>query len=257
MEGMSALFGGLMRLVQRIGNSDVAVLVQGESGTRRELVPRLIYETRAKGQFVPIDCAALPPYLVEGELFGHGPRAVDGGIPARLGLIQAAHGGTVFLDKIEELPAEIQEMLLGVLQRQMIRPAGSNRSHPCRFRLISGTTGNLAEEVWAGRFRRDLYCRLNVITLDIPPLRERKADIPGLVSYFLANGGHHHQVEPELLAAMERHTWPGNIRELENCVAQLVAQSMDEYLHAEHFPAWIQTSVENAEFRSEGKRPYH
>ena len=238
MVGTSAPFRKVLELVQKVGNSEVAVLLQGESGTGKELVARMIYETKAKGQFVPIDCGALPPNLVESELFGHERGAFTGALSARTGLLQAANGGTAFFDEIGELPAEGQAKLLRSLQQQEIRPVGSDRSRPCRFRIIAATNRNLAEEVKAGRFRLDLYFRVNVVTLDIPPLRERKEDIPALVDHFLAKAGSGHTYAPELVEALSAHTWPGNVRELENCVARLVALSADERLHVEDLPPW-------------------
>jgi DNA-binding NtrC family response regulator len=236
--GKSPLFRKVLELVQKVGNSDVAVLLQGESGTGKELVARMIYEVKPKGRFVPIDCGALPSNLVESELFGHERGAFTGALSARLGLLQAAHGGTAFFDEIGELPAEGQAKLLRSLQQQEIRPVGSDQSRPCRFRIIAATNRNLAEEVKAGEFRLDLYFRLNVVTLFIPPLRERKEDILELVKHFLAKANCSHTFGPELVQALSCHTWPGNIRELENCVARLVALSGDERLHVEDLPPW-------------------
>jgi DNA-binding NtrC family response regulator len=236
--GTSTLFRKVLELVQKVGNSDVAVLLQGESGTGKELVARMIYEVKPKGQFVPIDCGALPPNLVESELFGHERGAFTGALSARPGLLQAAHGGTAFFDEIGELPAEGQAKLLRSLQQQEIRPVGSDRSRPCRFRIIAATNRNLAEEVKAGKFRLDLYFRVNVVTLFIPPLRKRKEDIPELVKHFLEKADCSRTFGPELVQALSGHTWPGNIRELENCVARLVALSGDESLHVEDLPPW-------------------
>jgi len=236
--GTSTLFRKVLELVQKVGNSDVAVLLQGESGTGKELVARMIFEVKPKGQFVPIDCGALPPNLVESELFGHERGAFTGALSTRPGLLQAAHGGTAFFDEIGELPTEGQAKLLRSLQQQEIRPVGSDRSRPCHFRIIAATNRNLAEEVKAGKFRLDLYFRVNVVTLFIPPLRERKEDIPELVNHFLAKADSGFSFGPELVQALEGHTWPGNIRELENCVARLVALSVDQRLHVEDLPPW-------------------
>jgi transcriptional regulator with PAS, ATPase and Fis domain len=229
----------LLDLVNKVGKSDVAVLLQGESGTGKELVAKLIYSIRAKGQFVPVDCGALPVNLVESELFGHERGAFTGALSARPGLLQKAHDGTAFFDEVGELSTEAQVKLLRALQERQIRAVGSDRCRPCQFRLIAATNRNLAEEVKTGRFRLDLYFRINVITLEIPPLRERKDDIPALVQYFLAKAGFpHYRVDQPLLAALAQHEWPGNVRELENCIARLIALTSDEALHVEHLPRW-------------------
>jgi DNA-binding NtrC family response regulator len=255
IETTSAPFRKLLDLVQKIGNSDVAALLQGETGTGQKLVARMIYETRAKGQFVPINCAALRPNLVESELLGHERGASTEGLPARPGLLQAAHGGTAFFEEVGELASEGQAILLRALQRQEIRPVGSNRSHPCRFRIIAATSRNLAEDVKASKFRRDLYLRLNVLTLDIPPLREHKEDIPVLINHFLTKAGSGHSFGPELVEALSAHTWWGGLRELENCVAQLVALSTDGRLHVEDLPAWGMRSLAGQSTASEVAQP--
>jgi transcriptional regulator with PAS, ATPase and Fis domain len=229
----------LLDLVNKVGKSDVAVLLQGESGTGKELVAKLIYSIRSKGQFVPVDCGALPVNLVESELFGHERGAFTGALSARPGLLQKAHDGTAFFDEVGELSTEAQVKLLRALQERQIRAVGSDRSRPCQFRLIAATNRNLAEEVKVGRFRLDLYFRINVVTLEIPPLRERKDDIPDLVHYFLNKSGHpHYRVDPPLLAALAQHNWPGNVRELENCISRLIALTSDDALHVEHLPRW-------------------
>lgn len=230
----------LLDLVNKVGKSDVAVLLQGESGTGKELVAKLIYSVRAKGHFVPVDCGALPVNLVESELFGHERGAFTGALSARPGLLQKAHDGTAFFDEVGELSTEAQVKLLRALQQREIRAVGSDRSRPCQFRLIAATNRNLAEEVKVGRFRLDLYFRINVITLEIPPLRERKDDIPALVQYFLNKAGlPHYRVDAPLLAALAQHNWPGNVRELENCMARLIALTSDDALHVEHLPRWV------------------
>jgi transcriptional regulator with PAS, ATPase and Fis domain len=212
------------------------VLVQGESGTGKELVARAIYGLRPEGPFVPIDCSAISANLVESELFGHERGAFTGAQSARKGLLEAADGGTAFFDEIGELPAEAQAKLLRVLQEQYVRPIGSNVSRPCRFRVIAATNRNLADEVERHNFRLDLYYRLNVLTLELPPLRERLGDIPILLEHFLRNTGEGYKYGPGLLDILAAHHWPGNVRELKNCVARLITLTSDDYLHAEHLP---------------------
>jgi DNA-binding NtrC family response regulator len=221
----------IREMIRKVGRSRVSVLIQGESGTGKELVARAIYAARPEGEFVPIDCGSLVPTLIESELFGHQRGAFTGAVGSRTGLLQTAHGGTAFFDEIGELSAEAQVKLLRVLQQQEIRPVGSNRSQPCSFRTIAATNRNLEEEVRCGRFRLDLYFRLNVVALELPPLRNRKGDIPGLAEDFLRKNGYRHEITPEVLEAMMAYCWPGNIRELHNCVDRMVALSSDQYLH--------------------------
>ena len=223
----------LREMIGKVAKSRVSLLLQGESGTGKEVVARAIHAVKAQGEFVPVDCGSLAPTLIESELFGHERGSFTGAVTARLGLLRTAHGGTAFLDEIGELPPEAQVKLLRVLQQQEIRPVGSNRSEPCSFRVIAATNRNLAEEVRRGRFRLDLYFRINVVTLELPALRDHKEDIPCLIAEFLRRKGYQHRITPEVLDAMMAYSWPGNIRELENSVDRLVALSSDQYLHAQ------------------------
>jgi transcriptional regulator with PAS, ATPase and Fis domain len=234
--GESEALQNLIQLIQKVGRSDISVLLQGESGTGKELVARAIYAIRSEGPFVPIDCSAMPANLVESELFGHERGAFTGAQTARKGLLEAADGGTAFFDEVGELPADAQAKLLRVLQQQELRPIGSNVSRRCSFRVIAATNRILAEEVENHNFRLDLYYRLNVVTLELPPLRERHGDIPILMKYFLRNTGREYKYEPGLMECMLAHRWPGNVRELKNCMARLITLTSDEYLHAEHLP---------------------
>ena len=234
--GQSEALQGLIDLIEKVGQSDVSVLLQGESGTGKELVARAIYGMRPEGLFVPIDCGSIPANLVESELFGHERGAFTGAQTTRKGLLETADGGTAFFDEIGELPGEAQAKLLRVLQQQELRPVGSNSSRRCSFRVIAATNRNLGEEVEQHRFRLDLYYRLNVVTLELPPLRQRLSDIPILVRYFLRHTGRDYQFGRGLLECMLEHSWPGNIRELKNCVARLITLTSDDILHAEHLP---------------------
>ena len=214
------------------------ILIQGASGTGKKLVAELIYQVKGTGHFVPIDCGALSPSLFESELFGHERGAFTGAVQHRVGLLQSAHGGTAFFDEVGELSLESQAKLLRCIQQREVRSVGSNRSCPCIFRLIAATNRDLAEEVRQGRFRLDLFYRLNVVTLEVPSLSSRRSDIPQLVEYFLKRSGRPYEVPGEILDAMMAHEWPGNVRELENCVSRLVALSGDGRWHLEHLPSW-------------------
>jgi DNA-binding NtrC family response regulator len=233
MLGTSARSLKVARLVEKLGKSRVPTLILGESGTGKEIVARAIHDVRSQGAFVPIDCGALSANLVESELFGHERGAFTGALATRHGLLQMADGGTAFFDEVGELPLDAQAKLLRTLQQQEIRPVGSNRARPCTFRILAATNRNLRDEVEEGRFRLDLYYRLDVVTLELPPLRECKGDIPLLFDHFLGRTSSSKRPEPGLMEALLQHAWPGNIRELENCVARLVALSSDAWLHIE------------------------
>jgi len=233
MFGTSASSLKAARLIKKLGNSRVPTLIFGETGTGKEVAARAIHEVRNQGAFVPIDCGALSANLVESELFGHERGAFTGALATRPGLLQMADGGTAFFDEVGELPLDTQAKLLRTLQQQEIRPVGSNRVKPCTFRILAATNRNLKDEVREGRFRLDLYYRLDVVTLELPPLRECKDDIPLLFNHFLTRTGSSARPAPGLLEAILEHSWPGNIRELENCVARLVALSADAWLHIE------------------------
>jgi transcriptional regulator with PAS, ATPase and Fis domain len=238
LAGMSGPMQDVLELIRKVGNSDVPVLIQGESGTGKELVARAIHHLSSRGEFVPIDCGAMPAHLVESELFGHERGAFTGAETSRKGLLETADGGTAFFDEIGDLPREAQAKLLRVLQQKEVRPLGSNRSRPCNFRVIAATNLNLAEEVENRRFRLDLYYRLNVVTLEVPPLRDRKADIPLLVTRFLRKTGRTFAFSPNLMDSLLAHNWPGNVRELKNIIARLVVLSSNSYLDAAALPFW-------------------
>jgi DNA-binding NtrC family response regulator len=236
MIGTSPSTRRIGQLVQKVGLSRVPVLLWGESGTGKEVAARAIHDVRSQGAFVPIDCGALPSNLIESELFGHERGAFTGAQTRRVGLLQQAHGGTAFFDEVGELPLEAQAKLLRTLQQQEIRPVGSDSPRPCVFRIIAATNRDLNDEVKHKRFRLDLYYRLNVVSLQLPPLRERKEDIPLLFDHFLRRADTGKKPEPGLIDAILEHDWPGNIRELENCVARLVALATDAWLRVEELP---------------------
>ncbi len=217
MVGQSLAMQEVYRLIQRAGPSEKAILIQGESGTGKELVARALHRhsRRAAQPMVVINCAALPETLLESELFGHERGSFTGAITAKPGLFEVADGGTLFVDEIGELPGPLQAKLLRVLEDGSLRRIGSVQERRVNVRLLAATNRNLASEVQASRFREDLYYRINVMSLELPPLRERHGDIPLLVRHFLGSGW---EIEPEALAALERYSWPGNVRQLSNAL---------------------------------------
>jgi DNA-binding NtrC family response regulator len=219
--GQSQRLKALLGLADRVAQSDASVLIQGESGTGKELLARLIHRSgaRAAGPFVAFDCSALAPSLVESELFGHVKGAFTGADRARRGLFREAHGGTLFLDEIGDVPPEIQTKLLRVLQEREVKPVGGDEVAKIDVRIVGATNRDLRQLVREGRFREDLYYRLAVFPLEVPPLRERREDIPSLVAHFLARRhGRPSRISADALARLAGYHWPGNIRELENVV---------------------------------------
>jgi transcriptional regulator with PAS, ATPase and Fis domain len=241
--GQSARMRQVFRFVEKLGRCRWPVLLLGETGTGKEVVARAIHDVTATGPFVPIDCSSLVGPLMESELFGHAKGAFTGAVGAKMGLIEAANGGTAFLDEIGELPLDLQAKLLRVLQEKEFRPVGSLTQRRSDFRVIAATNRDLAKEVEKGTFRRDLYYRLNVVSLRLAPLRERKEDIPALVAHFLARYGRHHNCSPEVLEAMLAYDWPGNVRELENCVQHMVAVNSGPQLRPFDLPSSVQNHL--------------
>jgi DNA-binding NtrC family response regulator len=225
--GSSAKIQDVLRIISRLKETRTPVLIAGESGTGKELVARAIHFRGPFAQmpFVAVDCGALVPTLMESELFGHEKGAFTGALKAKTGLFQSADGGTIFLDEIGELPLEMQAKLLRVLQEKEIRPVGSNDKVPVDVRIIAATNRDLETAYRAGTFRKDLYFRLNVVTVHLPALRERRSDIPQLVHCFLDRHapGENIQVSAAVMKTFLQYDWPGNVRELENCIARAVA----------------------------------
>jgi Nif-specific regulatory protein len=220
----------VLRLMESAAASPITVLIQGETGTGKELVARGIHRggARADGPFLAVNCAALSESLLESELFGHRRGAFTGAIQDRRGVFEAAHGGTIFLDEVGEMPPTMQAKLLRVLQEGEVTPVGDTRPRPIDVRVIAATNRSLEAEVAAGRFRSDLFYRLTAFPITLPPLRERASDVPLLVERFskAAMGRHHKRVRgiaPEATALLERFAWPGNVRELENEIERAVA----------------------------------
>lgn len=217
MVGQSPAMRDVYRLIEKAGPSDKAILILGESGTGKELVARALHRrsSRADKPMVTINCAALPETLLESELFGHEKGSFTGAIAAKPGLFEVADGGTLFIDEIGELPGSLQAKLLRVLEDGSLRRIGSVQERRVNVRLLAATNRNLAAEVESKHFREDLYYRINVMSLELPPLRERRGDVPLLVYHFL---GSNWKIEPEAMQALESYRWPGNVRQLINAL---------------------------------------
>jgi DNA-binding NtrC family response regulator len=228
----------LLDALVRVAPSNSTVLLSGESGTGKELVAQAIHRLsrRAQGPMVAVNCAALPESLLESELFGHEKGAFTGATAARPGRFRAAHGGTLFLDEIGEMPLSLQAKLLRVLQDHAVLPVGGEHAYPVDFRLVAATNRDLQEMVDRGGFRADLFYRLNVVPLLLPPLRDRAGDVPLLLAYFLARAGARLRLAPDALAALELWRWPGNVRELENLVERLVVLHGDNEVRRADLP---------------------
>jgi two-component system, NtrC family, response regulator AtoC len=224
--GSSANIQDVLRMISRLKDTRTPVLVSGESGTGKELAARAIHfhGSMAQTPFIAVDCGSLVPTLMESELFGYEKGAFTGASKSKAGLFKAADGGTIFLDEIGELPLEMQAKLLRVLQEKEVRPVGSNDKVNVDVRVIAATNRDLESAYRAGTFRKDLYFRLNVVTIHLPALRDRRSDIPVLVHHFLDRyaRGENLQVTAAAMKSLLQYDWPGNIRELENCVARAV-----------------------------------
>src|SRR3984893_9660790 len=243
--GTSAKIQDVMRMISRLKDTRTPVLITGESGTGKELVARAMHfrGPLAPMPFVAVDCGALVPTLMESELFGHEKGAFTGALKSKAGLFKAANGGTIFLDEIGELPLELQAKLLRVLQEKEVRPVGSNDKIPVDVRVIAATNRDLDSAYRGGTFRKDLYFRLNVVTVHLPALRDRRSDIPMLVHHFLdryARGENLH-VTPAAMKSLLQYEWPGNIRELENCVARAVTLGDRRIMDVSDLPPAIRT----------------
>src|SRR5467141_3548748 len=225
--GTSANIQDVLRMISRLKDTRTPVLISGESGTGKELAARAIHfrGSMAKTPFIAVDCGSLVPTLMESELFGYEKGAFTGATKSKAGLFQAANGGTIFLDEIGELPLEMQAKLLRVLQEKEVRPVGSNQKVKVDVRVIAATNRDLEAAYRAGTFRKDLYFRLNVVTVHLPSLRERRSDIPMLVHWFLDRyaPGDSVQVTSAAIKCLLQYDWPGNVRELENCMERAVA----------------------------------
>jgi sigma-54 specific flagellar transcriptional regulator A len=241
------------RLIDQVARHDTSVLILGESGTGKELVSRNIHELsdRFQGPFVPVNCGAIPPDLMESELFGHEKGAFTGAITSRKGRFELAEGGTLFLDEIGDMDLNMQVKLLRVLQERCFERVGSNISQPCNVRIIAATHRDLETAIEEGRFRKDLYYRLNVFPIEMPPLRERMADLASLAEALIerneAAGGARIAFAPETLAVLSHYPWPGNIRELANLTERLAIVHPETIIEPHHLPArYLSPSDDNA-----------
>ena len=248
--GSSAKIQDVLRMVSRLKDTRTPVLITGESGTGKELVARAIHfrGSFASRPFVAVDCGSLVPTLIESELFGYEKGAFTGALKARTGLFQSADGGTIFLDEIGELPLEMQAKLLRVLQEKEVRPVGSNQRNKVDVRVIAATNRDLETEYRNGTFRKDLYFRLNVVTVHVPALRERRSDIPMLAHWFLERcaPGRSVQVTNAAMKSLLQYDWPGNVRELENCIERAVALGNQQMMDLDDLPPAIASTADPA-----------
>src|SRR6266852_3955723 len=242
--GASAPMQRVKDVIGKVAVTDSPVLIEGESGTGKELVAAAIHRLsiRAKGPFLPVNCSAIPPDLLESEFFGHVRGAFSGAVADALGLFRSANEGTIFLDEIAELSPGLQVKLLRVLQEMQVRPVGSTKTHLVDVRVIAATNRDLDRSIADGRFRQDLYYRLNVVRVSLPPLRARREDIPALVNHFLRRFSRRFRREirgiaPEALVALQAYDFPGNVRELENLIERAYAMGARDHISLTDLPS--------------------
>ena len=251
--GNSPQMQRVYRQIAKVARLGSTLLITGETGTGKELVARAVHALSTRGcrAFVPVDCAALPPAIIESELFGHARGAFTGAIENAMGLIRSADGGTLFLDEIGEMPLELQVKLLRVLQEREVRPVGAVGRVKVDVRVIAATHRNLTEQVRLGRFREDLYFRLNVLQIHVPPLRERVSDIALLAATFLEEsdreGDRPASISPEATAALEDYSWPGNVRELQSAIWRAAAFCAGEVIRARDLPPEVTSNIDGAQ----------
>jgi len=248
--GGSEAMRKVYRAIRSVADSNASVAIRGESGVGKELVARAIVETgtRRDKPYICLNCSALPETLMESELFGYEKGAFTGADCAKPGMIESAHGGTLFLDEITTLDHRLQSKLLRALQERSVQRLGGRTTKKIDFRLITATNDNLEDMVHQGRFREDLYYRINVVPIHVPPLRERQEDVPLLAEHFVrlfctANQKPAKQLQPEVIGIFESYSWPGNVRELENLIQRLVLMSDGAVISAHHLPQQLLVST--------------
>jgi len=253
MVGRSEAMRRVFELVEKVAPSDAGVLVLGESGTGKELVARALHarSRRAAAHFVPLDCGALPETLLESELFGHEKGAFTGAVRTTPGLLEFAEGGTFFLDEVCELPPSLQAKLLRALQERQFRRVGGRELLAADVRLVAASNRPIEQEVLAHRFREDLYYRLNVVRIELPPLRARREDVPLLVARFLEQFGREAErpvrgIAPETMEILQRYRWPGNVRELRNAIERAVSLTGNRFLLPEDLPEALRDGGDEA-----------
>jgi two-component system response regulator HydG len=249
----SAGMKDVIETLRRVAPTDATLLILGESGTGKELVANAVHENslRAQGPFTAVNCAAIPENLLESELFGYEKGAFTGAVSRKKGKIASAHGGTLFLDEIAEMHQGLQAKILRFTQEREIQPLGSSRTHTVDVRIVAATNRDLEEGVRSGTFREDLYYRLNVVSVQIPPLRERKEDIPLLAQIFLESYRKKHGrelrgISGEGMRILTGHIWPGNVRELENTIERAVVLAREDVITAADFPPDLRPAGEEA-----------
>src|SRR6185295_1392589 len=258
--GRSHVARALLERIRTVAPTDASIVIVGESGTGKELVARAVHESsaRAAGPFMALNCAAFPETLIEAELFGHERGAFTGAVQRRDGRFKAADGGTLLLDEVGEIPLSVQAKLLRVLQEGAVEPLGSNRQVELDVRLICATHRNLRQMVGAGTFREDLYYRLNVLDIHVPPLRRRRADLPLLVSHFhlrFAGDGIEPKIAPRAWAALMSHPFPGNVRELEHAIQHAVVLARGGEIDIWHLPYDLRGDIDADEPAASAFRP--
>ncbi len=249
--GQSPVMLEVYRLIERLGPTNKPILIQGESGTGKELVARALHQASplADRPQVVVNCAALPETLLESELFGHERGAFTGAVSSKPGLFEVADDGTLFIDEVGELAGELQAKLLRVLEDGTLRRVGSVKQRRVNVRLLAATNRDMRKEVDAGRFREDLYYRINVLAITLPPLRERQGDLPLLVEHFAGPNWH---IDDDVIPTLERYGWPGNVRQLANAIERAKILADGDHISVDNFPPEIVASV-----RSQESAPSH
>ncbi len=244
-DGMQSVF----TIIQKVAKTDNTVLVLGESGTGKELIARAPHRLSCrKGKLVPVNCGAIPEEILEGELFGHEKGAFTGATQSKIGRFQLAEGGTIFLDEIGEMSPKLQVKLLRVLQERVVEPVGSTKTIPVNVRIVAATNQDLMQQVKEGKFREDLYYRLQVVPIELPSLRERGADTSLLAKYFLEReaeklGKEQLVFSSDALDAFSKFAWPGNVRELENLIRRLAVLSDRDEICAKDLPEYVRSNA--------------